>query len=122
MAADTKSLYERLGGADVVASIANDIVDIHMANPVLNPRFKNSNPDELKILVRDFFAMGTGGPNNYKGKDMLSAHSGMNINETEMISTIDDVMVALDKNGVGQEEKNEVLAILYSLKNDILHV
>ncbi len=95
MAEDSKTLYERLGGAEGVTSIAGDIVDIHMANPVINSRFKDSKPDELKVLVRDFFAAGSGGPNNYKGKDMLTAHKGMNLNETEMISTIDDVLEGL---------------------------
>lgn len=53
---------------------------------------------------------------------MLSAHLGMNINEAEYMAAIDDVLAALDKHGVGSREKEEVLAILYGLKGEILRV
>ena len=35
---------------------------------------------------------------------------------------IDDIMGALDKNGIGDQEKMEVLMICYSLKGEILHL
>ena len=46
----------------------------------------------------------------------------MNINEAEYLAVIDDIMAALDKNGIGEREKQEVLMICYSLKGEILHV
>ncbi len=119
---ETQTLYERLGGKDGVTSIANDMVDLHMQNPNLNARFKNSDVAALKATVRDFFAAGIGGPQEYKGKDMRAAHEGMNVSEQEMLAVFDDAMKALDRNGAGQREKDEVLAILYSLKDEILHV
>ena len=44
----SESLYERLGGAEGITQIANDLVDIHLVNPAIAPRFTNSNPDNLK--------------------------------------------------------------------------
>jgi len=46
----------------------------------------------------------------------------MNINETEYLAVLDDVMAALDKHGVGQREKEEILSILYGLKGEIIRV
>ena len=46
----------------------------------------------------------------------------MNINEAEYFAVVDDIMAALDNNGVGEREKQEMLMIAYSLKGDILHV
>ena len=46
----------------------------------------------------------------------------MNINNDEFVAVLDDVMAALEKNGVGQREKEEVLAIFFSMKGDIVHV
>jgi hemoglobin len=46
----------------------------------------------------------------------------MNINEHEYLAVIDDIMAALEKNGIGEREKQEMLSIAYSLKGDILHV
>jgi len=72
--------------------------------------------------VTEFICTGTGGPQEYTGKDMLAAHRGMNINEHEYLAVINDIMAALEKNGIGEREKQEVLSIAYSLKSEILHV
>ena len=57
-----------------------------------------------------------------EGKDMLTARRGINIDDAEFIAAIDDAMAALEKNGVGQLEREEVLFILYSLKKEVVHV
>jgi hemoglobin len=40
----------------------------------------------------------------------------------EFVAAIDDTMAALDKNGIGQREKEEVLYILCELKREIVRV
>ena len=40
---------------------------------------------------------------------MRTAHQNMNISDNEYMAAVDDVMAALDKNGIGQREKEEVL-------------
>jgi hemoglobin len=117
---DTPSLYQRLGSADGVTAIASEIVDRHLKNPLIKQRFQESDPEALKVLVRDFITMGTGGPNNYQGRDMLTAHTGLNLNEREFVTTIDDVLAALDAKGIDPVSRMEVLAILYSFKDEIL--
>jgi hypothetical protein len=78
--------------------------------------------NKLKQVVFEFFSMGTGGPHKYTGRDMRTAHTAMNINEGEWLSATDDTIWALDSNGVKEKEKNEVIAILESLKGDIVGV
>lgn len=116
------SLYERLGGTEGITQIASDAVDLHMQNPRISPRFAASDAAALKKTLAAFFITGTGGPNVYEGKDMLSAHKGMNIDEAEFIAVLDDALAALDKNNVGQAEKQEVLFVLYSMKGDVVRV
>ncbi|MFT6287595.1 MAG: hemoglobin [Alcanivorax sp.] len=70
----TDSLYERLGGTEGITRIANDLVDIHIANPAIATRFADSDPVTLKIGAATFFITGTGGPSVSEGKDMLAAH------------------------------------------------
>ena len=116
------TLYERLGGEAGVARIAEDIWANHTRNPLVKQRYVNSDPERLKRLVREMFGAGTGGPETYTGKGMLDAHRGMNISEQEFNAVVDDVLDALAKNGVGQREKDEVLAILWSMRKEIVHV
>ena len=102
------SLYERLGGTEGITSIASDLVDIHVANPTIAPRYAASDLAKVKHAAATFFISGTGGPDVYEGKDMLSAHRGMNINNDEFVAVLDDAMEALERNGIGQREKEEV--------------
>ena len=118
----TKSLYERLGGTETLTKISSDLVDFHIANPRIAARFADSDPVAVKKKVATFFIAGTGGPDEYEGKDMLAAHRGMNIDNDEFMAVLDDALQALEKNNVGQREKEEVLYILYSMKSDIVYV
>lgn len=116
------SLYERLGGEEKIRAIAGDILDNHLNNKAVSARYQDSDRDKLIRTVTEFVCAGTGGPQKYSGKNMLDTHRGMNINETEYLAVIDDIMAALDSNGVGQREKEELLMICYALKPEILHV
>ncbi|MFT5488764.1 MAG: hemoglobin, partial [Alphaproteobacteria bacterium] len=72
----TETLYQRLGGSEPIQQIANDLIDNHLGNPQIAKRFAESDPKSLKKLAAEFFIAGSGGPNVYEGKDMVSAHKG----------------------------------------------
>jgi hemoglobin len=122
-----KSLYERLGGNDGILKLVDDIVDAHLKNPAIAQRyvFVKEDPERMakvKKHTRQFLGAGTGGPENYEGLDMPAAHKGMNISEAEFLHVIDDILLGLDKNNVDAQSKNEVLAIAYSLKDQIVRL
>lgn len=120
-ALDTATLYERLGGRPGIEAIVEDIWNNHVSNPLIAKRYANSDPANVKRLVTEMCCAGFGGPETYSGKDMIAAHKGMNINDTEFVAVCDDVLKALDKNNVGKRERDEILCILYSLKNDVVY-
>ena len=51
---------------------------------------------------------------------MRAAHRGMNVNEQEYVAVMDDILCVLGKHGIDEATKKDVLAILYSLKDDIV--
>ena len=118
----TQSLYSRLGGESGVRNIVNDVLDKNSSNPLISHHFRNSDMGKLKQLVFEFFSMGTGGPHKYTGRDMRSSHTGMKITEEEWATATDDTISALDANGIGHQEKDEVIAILESLKGEIVGI
>lgn len=118
----SESLFERLGGEEGITAIASDLVDNHLANAAIAPRFAASDVAVLKNAAATFFIAGTGGPSVYKGKDMLATHKGMNISAAEFMAVLDDALNALEKNNVGQREQEEVLFVLYSMRNDVVLV
>jgi hemoglobin len=118
----SESLYTRLGGTEGIVKIANDVVDNHLLNKTIAARFSKSDIPKLKNAAATFFISGTGGPDVYKGKDMLAAHKGMNIAATEFMAVLDDALSALKKNNIGQREQEEVLFVLYSMRSHIMLV
>ncbi len=118
----SRTLYERLGGGEAIRAIADEAVELHLRNPAIKARFLKADPEQLKRLAGEFFAHGTGGPEIYTGRDMRSAHEGMNASEAEFLAVVDDIMAAMDTHEIGAQEKNEVLSILYGMKDDIIRV
>jgi hemoglobin len=123
MSQTTASLYERLGRREGIARITADLMKNHLANPLLKTRFENSK--DLALVERravEFFCAGSGGPETYSGQDMANTHRGMNISEQEFVSATDDVMAALEHNGIDAPTRNDVLAIFWSLKGGVIRV
>jgi hemoglobin len=118
----SESLFERLGGTEGITNIASDLVDNHLANETISTRFAGGDVPALKNAAATFMISGTGGPIVYKGKDMLAAHKGMNISATEFMAVLDDALVALEKNNIGQREQEEVLYVLYSMRSQVVLV
>ncbi|MFK8068963.1 MAG: group 1 truncated hemoglobin [Gammaproteobacteria bacterium] len=115
------SLFDRIGGEAMAHKIVGDIWINHTQNPIVKDRFANSDPMYVKTKVYEIFAAATGGPVEYTGKDMKTTHAGMNISEMEFNAVVDDVLAALTTHGVAQQEQNEVLAILWSVRGDIVN-
>lgn len=123
---NTVTLFERLGGAAGVRRIVDGAIAAHMCNPVIRERFEpyENRPEyveEVKKHTCDFFAAGSGGPDNYRGRSMGEAHRGMNISAVEYDAASEDIlntMIALKYDG---ETRSMVQDILRSLADEILH-
>ena len=117
-----QSLYERIGGESKARAIVEDIWHNHSINPIVKDRFAGSDPVYVKKRVFEIFAAATGATDvKYGGKDMKSAHAGMNISEMEFNAVVDDVLKACASNGLDQHQQNEILAILWSVRKDIVN-
>jgi hemoglobin len=117
----TRSLYERLGGGAGISAIVEDIMAAHLANPVVSPRFQNiKDLEQSKRMAREFFCAGAGGPEKYTGKDMRTAHRGMNVSEQEYLAAMDDIMTVLGRHKIEDTAQKDVLAILYAFKGEIV--
>lgn len=120
-----KTLFERLGGTEGISAIVDDVVEAHVNNPAIGARFKPimDEPERLAKIRQhtiDFFSAGSGGPVVYTGRDMPSAHRGMNISAAEYMHVVDDIMGVLEIHNIDEESKKDVLAILWSLKQTIM--
>jgi hemoglobin len=116
-------LYRRLGGREGIAVVVADFVAIMVADPRVNARFttmKAPEVEKLKSNLADQICDATGGPCSYLGRDMKTAHKGMQITEAEWNATVENLGKALDKNKVGPAEQKELVGALGPMKGDIV--
>ena len=122
-AADSPSLYKRLGGYDAIAAVTDDFIGRLATDKSLQKFFVGHSKDSLgriRQLVVDQLCAATGGPCVYIGRDMKSSHQGMGISEADWNTAAGHLVATLDKFKVPEKEKAEVLAAITGLKNDIV--
>jgi hemoglobin len=117
----SETLFDRLGGESGIRRLVTDIVERHYRNPLIRTRFEQvKDRAALERHSVEFLCAGSGGPQAYSGRDLVSAHKGMNVNEQELIAAMDDIVAAMTMNHLEPSVQNEVVAILYSLKGEVL--
>lgn len=118
--AQSKSLYERLGGKDAISAVVEDFAGNVLADPRINKKFAKSDPARLVSNLKDFVCFATGGPCQYKGLSMKDSHKNMGTTAGEFSALVEDLVKTLDKFKVPEKEKNELLGALGGLRSDIV--
>lgn len=118
--AKKKPLYDRLGGKEAITAVVDEFIGNVAADDRINAFFMNADIPHLKQMLVDQICMATGGPCEYTGKNMVEAHTGMNIKDDQFTALVEDLVKALDKFNVPQAEKDELLGALGGMKGDIV--
>ena len=117
------SLYKRLGGYDVIASIIDNLFALMRADARFSRFGAGRSLDSRKRaqqLTVDQICSLSGGPCYYMGRDMKTAHAGLRITEEEWQANIELTKQSLQNQGVAEREQTEFLAIFERYKNEIV--
>lgn len=117
------SLYKRLGGFDAIAAVVDDFVPRLVGDPQVG-RFFTGHANDSKMRVRELaielICQATGGPCVYIGRPMKTAHAGLGISESDWTIATKHLTATLEKLKVPANEQTEFLALVTSLKKDIV--
>ena len=113
-------LYKRLGGYDKILELTTEIVRLHSINPTIKHTLDGVDHASLAKHVADFTAAGTGGTTKYTGRDMVSSHVHLKLKDEHFLAAGSDVMKAMKTLGHGENETNEFVCILVSLKGQVV--
>ena len=120
-----ESLYKRLGGYDAIAAVTDDFI-MRLATHKDLTRFFVGASDDSKMKIRqhvvDFICKGTGGPCVYMGRTMKDSHKGLKISENDWNIAGGLLMETLKKFNVPKKETDELMAIVSSVKGDIVEI
>lgn len=119
---NTPSLYERLGGEDMITNLIPAFYVRVLADPGLAPFFHHTTLDKLHAMQREFFVMATGGPIQYTGRPLAHAHHGRGITKEHFTRFTGHLLETLLDMGVTQEETDEVIQRINASANDIVGV
>ena len=120
-----KTLYERLGGYDAIAAVADDLLPRLENDAQLGRFWANRGDDGIareKQLLVDYLCASAGGPLLYTGRDMLTSHKGMGVTESDWQIFINHLKATLTEFQVPQQEQHDVLAFIDTTKADIVGV
>jgi len=119
-----RSLYDRLGGEKGITKVVDDFVANVAADPDIKEKhkrhFQEGDVAALKKKLIDQIGQATGGPQKYTGKDMRSAHKGLAITNQDFDALVADLVKALDNNGVGKADKDELLTMLGGMRGEVV--
>lgn len=119
MSPNTPSLYERLGGEDMITALIPAFYVRVLADPELGPFFKNTELEKLHAMQREFFAMATGGPIQYSGRPLAHTHHGRGITRQHFARFTGHLVETLLDMNVTREEADEVIDRINSMTNEI---
>ena len=118
-----KTLYERLGGYDVISAVVSDLLPRLRGDPALAHFWQHRPEDTLnrsKQLLIDFLCSSAGGPVYYTGRDMKTSHKGMKISEPNWAAFLGHLHATLQAFEVPQAERDDLVAFVQSTKTDMV--
>ena len=121
MADSGPTLYDRLGKRDAITSVVKDFVEERVAKDTrIKSYFANADIPGFEAKLVDQICEASGGPCKYTGKDMKTAHTGMNLKDADFNAVVEDLKASLDHFKVGAREQQELIGALAKMHDDIV--
>ena len=115
-------LYQSLGGQSGLNRLIDDFMLRLLADPRMNPFFKDVDQAHVKAQLVAQFCEVTGGPCKLKGPDMKKVHSGFDINKANFNALVEVLQQSMDAQGIAFSAQNRLLAQLAPMHRDIINV
>ena len=113
-------LYQALGEKPGIARLMDDFVDRAVKDPRIGAHFKDTKPAALKESLTDQICQISGGPCQYEGADMKSAHADMDITKGHFNALVEVLQAAMHSQGIPFAQQNRLLALLSPMHRDII--
>nr|WP_295787498.1 group 1 truncated hemoglobin [Rhodoferax sp.] len=118
----SSALFDTFGGKVGLVKLMDDFMVRLLADPRTGPHFKPANQQRVKEQLVDQFCFVMGGPCIYKGADMKSAHSNLDITKGDFNALVEVLQQAMDAQGIAFSAQNQLLAKLAPMHRDVITV
>ncbi len=123
--AQDKTLYERLGGYGAISAVVDDFAGKLFIDPIVGARFFGMGEDSregFRQKNKNLICNVTGGPCKIISRPASTTHRGLGIKASEFDIVAQHLVDTLNKFNVPEREHNELMAIIATLRPDIVEV
>jgi hemoglobin len=115
-----QTLYERLGGEGTISKVVDAFYERVLADERLAPLFEDTDMNSLRAHQTQFLSSVTGGPGEYTGADMQTAHRHLGIEREQFALVAAHLRESLEAFDVPEEDVDDVMAAVADLEDDIV--
>jgi hemoglobin len=116
------SVFEQIGGRPAVSAAVDGLYERLLADPVLAPYFTGTDMERQKRHMRACMAVALGGADFYAGRDMRSAHAGLDVTHDVFDRVVAHLVDTLASLGVPVELIEAIGAKLAPLRAQVVTV
>ena len=123
-AAQAQSLFDRLGGLPAIECVVDTSVPIILNDDRISGYFAGElnagQPQSIRDALVDYFCDVSGGPCEYKGRNMVCAHVGLGIDNQAHNAFISDLEQAAGDCGADPAVFAEVSKLMFGLRPKVV--
>lgn len=116
-----QSMYHEIGGREAVETVVDDFYNRVLSDDQLVGFFEDYDMAQLRAHQVQFISSVAGGPVEYTGDEMRTAHEHLDIEERDFDAVGNYLAEALEDNGVAEENVGRIMSQVAALKEPILN-
>ena len=114
------TLYDRLGGEQAIGAVVNEFYDRVLTDDRVAHHFDDVEMSDQRAHQTAFLSAVAGGPIQYAGDDMETAHEGMGISDAEFDAIATHLDDALREFDVDDDDRRAVTEAVDGFRDDIV--
>lgn len=117
---ELRPVLAQFGGEAGLERLVDDFLDLLHADPRIAEFFVETDPIDFKNSLVDQFCVILGGDCSYEGLDMVAAHAELEISHADFNALVENLQLAMTRNGVPFRAQNKLLAKLAPMHREIV--
>lgn len=114
------SLYRALGERPGITRIVEGTLLNIARDPRIVERFRKIDIQRLRNKLIEQFCVEAGGPCTYTGDSMAESHKGQNVSRSDFNALVEDLIAAMEAQGVPMPAQNRLLARLAPMRGEVI--
>lgn len=119
MSDTSEILFQRLGGAQAVADMVDEMYRRILDDPELAPFFEQASMDRVRRMQYQFIASALDGPVQYTGAELTEIHRGRGITAQHFAKFCSHFADAMESHGATPRDIDDALGRLATYKDKI---